>query len=90
MRWPVFRLSWLNETFSDSEVAGYGTGAERKAQEAFPVRAGGHERGTPKNEGGSDSRRTADHGSDIVHPVHQKIFLGFRLLRDSTFVLGMF
>src|ERR1700682_4111628 len=23
MRWPVFRLSWLNETFSDSEVAGY-------------------------------------------------------------------
>src|ERR1700748_3528854 len=23
MRWPVFRLSWLNETFSDSDVAGY-------------------------------------------------------------------
>src|ERR1700761_1700924 len=23
MRWPVFRLSWLNDTFSDSEVAGY-------------------------------------------------------------------
>src|ERR1700759_5307263 len=23
MRWPVFRLSWLKETFSDSEVAGY-------------------------------------------------------------------
>src|ERR1700760_4339176 len=23
MRWPVFRLSWLNEIFSDSEVAGY-------------------------------------------------------------------
>src|ERR1700676_5059919 len=23
MRWPVFRLSWLNETFSLSEVAGY-------------------------------------------------------------------
>src|ERR1700684_1255988 len=23
MRWPVLRLSWLNETFSDSEVAGY-------------------------------------------------------------------
>src|SRR5271155_5088971 len=23
MRWPVFRLSWLNETFSESEVAGY-------------------------------------------------------------------
>src|SRR3954465_5891878 len=22
MRWPVFRLSWLNETFSDSDVAG--------------------------------------------------------------------
>jgi hypothetical protein len=21
MRWPVFRLSWLNETFSDSDVA---------------------------------------------------------------------
>src|SRR5580704_1779495 len=23
IRWPVFRLSWLNETFSLSEVAGY-------------------------------------------------------------------
>src|ERR1700737_4441273 len=23
MRWPVFRFSWLNEIFSDSEVAGY-------------------------------------------------------------------
>src|ERR1700674_2647407 len=23
IRWPVFRLSWLNETFADSEVAGY-------------------------------------------------------------------
>src|ERR1700709_995843 len=23
MRWAVFRLSWLNETFSDSDVAGY-------------------------------------------------------------------
>src|SRR6201996_3183088 len=23
MRWPVFRLSWLNDTFSDSDVAGY-------------------------------------------------------------------
>src|ERR1700679_1767831 len=23
IRWPVFRLSWLNEIFSDSDVAGY-------------------------------------------------------------------
>src|SRR5579883_3409012 len=23
IRWPVFRLSWLKETFSDSDVAGY-------------------------------------------------------------------
>src|ERR1700742_20785 len=23
IRWPVFRLSWLNVIFSDSEVAGY-------------------------------------------------------------------
>src|ERR1700729_535129 len=23
MRWPVVRFSWLNEIFSDSEVAGY-------------------------------------------------------------------
>src|SRR6478752_4513733 len=23
MRWPVFRFSWLNEIFSDSDVAGY-------------------------------------------------------------------
>src|SRR6201996_270577 len=23
IRWPVFRLSWLKEIFSDSEVAGY-------------------------------------------------------------------
>jgi hypothetical protein len=22
MRWPIFRLSWLKETFSDSDVAG--------------------------------------------------------------------
>jgi hypothetical protein len=61
------RLSWLNETFSDSEVAGYsGTGGERKAQEAFPVRAGAMY-ATPKG-GQSDSRRTADLGSDIREP----------------------
>src|SRR5258707_5121920 len=44
MRWPVVRLSWLNETFSDSDVAGYrATGHdEGKAQKAFPVGAGGH------------------------------------------------
>jgi hypothetical protein len=23
MRWPVFRFNWLNEIFSDSDVAGY-------------------------------------------------------------------
>src|ERR1700761_6321056 len=23
IRWPVFRFSWLNEIFSDSDVAGY-------------------------------------------------------------------
>src|ERR1700761_8357926 len=23
IRWPVFRFSWLKETFSDSDVAGY-------------------------------------------------------------------
>src|SRR6201996_2514143 len=60
--------------FRGGRVQRDGTGDERKAQEAFPVRARGHERGTPKNEGGSDSRRTADHGSDTLHPFPRRYF----------------
>src|ERR1700733_11551677 len=92
MRWPVFRLSWLNETFSDSDVAGYSaTGQLTSERRRKPFQfARGAMYAVLRNEGGSDSRRTADHGSDILHPVHQKIFSGFRLLTDSTFVLVMF
>jgi hypothetical protein len=49
--------------FRGGRVQRDGTGDERKAKEAFPVRAGGHGRGTP-NRDGSDSRRTGELGSD--------------------------
>src|SRR6195952_3376999 len=51
MRCPVFRLSWLNETFSDSEVAGYsatGQLTSERRRKPFQLARGAMVRGTPK------------------------------------------
>src|ERR1035437_5091017 len=66
MRWPVFRLSWLNEIFSLSEVAGYSaTGQVTRDRRRKPFQFA---RGAMYAElhfgGGSDSRRTGPAGSD--------------------------
>jgi hypothetical protein len=82
MRRPVLRLSWSNETLSDSEVAEIerdGIGDERKAQKPFQFARGAMD-AILRNEGGSDSRRTGDLGSDTRDPV-PGLFSGFRLRR---------
>jgi hypothetical protein len=73
--------------FRCGRIERYRTGDEGKAQEAFPVSAGGHDWGTPILM--PDSRRMAGLGSDIVsfptggffHEAGQS---------DSTYVLFMF
>src|SRR5277367_3969159 len=50
MRWPVFRLSWLNETFSDSDVAGYsatGQVTSERRRKPFQLARGAMIRRTP-------------------------------------------
>src|ERR1700730_8600075 len=51
MRWPVFRLSWLNETFSDSDVAGYsatGQLTSERRRKPFQLARGAMVRSTPE------------------------------------------
>src|ERR1700730_12842036 len=51
MRWPVFRLSWLKETFSDSEVAGYsatGQVTSERRRKPFQLARGAMIRRTPE------------------------------------------
>src|ERR1700728_4926782 len=85
MRWPVFRFSWLNETFSDSEVAGYSaTGQVTSERRRKPFQfARGAMYALLRNERGLDSRRTA-----TLVPTSgtrpQDDFFGFRLSQDST------
>src|ERR1700710_2806955 len=55
MRWPVFRLSWLNETFSDSDVAGYsatGQLTSERRRKPFQLARGAMVRGTPVTDDG--------------------------------------
>src|ERR1700730_1933730 len=50
MRWPVFLLSWLNEIFSDSDVAGYsatGQVTSEKRRKPFQLARGAMIRRTP-------------------------------------------
>src|SRR5271169_747460 len=72
MRWPVFRLSWLNEIFSESDVAGYSatgqvTSERRRKPFQFARGAMGGELQIPM----LDSRRTSCLGSDtgLRHPA---------------------
>src|ERR1700728_4145478 len=76
MRWPVFRFSWLNEIFSDSDVAGYSaTGQVTRERRKKPFQfARGAMYALLRNEGGSDSRRTADHGSDSRDDLPRRYF----------------
>src|SRR5205807_9417563 len=70
MRWPVCRLSWLNETFSDSDVAGYSaTGQVTSERRRKPFQlARGAMYAVLRSDGGSESRRTGDLGSDTRQP----------------------
>src|ERR1700692_4250323 len=76
MRWPVFRFNWLNETFSDSDVAGYSaTGQVTSERRRKPFQfARGAMYALLRNERGSDSRRTANLGSDIRDPPADDFF----------------
>src|ERR1700730_6808326 len=65
MRWPVFRLSWLNETFSDSDVAGYsatGQLTSERRRKPFQLARGAMVRGIPKGRL-LDKRRLEDRSS---------------------------
>src|SRR5216684_7264635 len=58
IRWPVLRLSWLNEIFSLSEVAGYsatGQVTRDRRRKPFQLARGAMLRGTP-----SGAARTQD------------------------------
>src|SRR3984957_900397 len=68
MRWPVFRLSWLKEIFSDSDVAGYSaTGQVTSERRRKPFQlARGAMNAVLRKRGQPALRRTADHGSDTI------------------------
>src|ERR1700739_4324697 len=72
MRWPVCRLSWLNEIFSDSEVAGNsatGQVTSDKRRKPFQL-ARGAMNAVLRKRGRLDSRRMDHHGSDTAdHPT---------------------
>src|SRR5437879_9141837 len=54
MRWPVWRLSWLNEIFSFSEVAGYGATGQvtsESLRNPFQLARGAMIRRTPVTRG---------------------------------------
>src|ERR1700738_2990170 len=83
MRWPVFRLSWLNEIFSDSEVAGYsatGQVTSERRRKPFQFARGAMTRSSKRGRFGH-SRRTGDLGSDTRDAVHGIIFRIFDLRR---------
>src|ERR1700742_4594262 len=90
IRWPVLRLSWLNEIFSLSEVAGYsatGQVTRDRRRKPFQLARGAMLRRTPV----SKEARTQDEGDGLVPtPSLGDIISGFRLSADSTFVLVMF
>src|ERR1700730_6318693 len=77
MRWPVFRFSWLNETFSDSDVAGYSaTGQLTSESRRKPFQLARGPWYAVLQARGSDSRRTGELGSDTrVRPSGS--FFGF-------------
>src|ERR1700761_8693122 len=73
MRWPVFRLSWLNETFSDSDVAGYSaTGQVTSESRRKPFQLARGAMGTPILM--PDSRRSAGPGSDSTASQQDNFF----------------
>src|ERR1700737_1724177 len=67
IRWPVFRLSWLNETFSLSEVAGYSaTGQVTRDRRRKPFQLARGAMGGELRILMLDSRRTGCLGSDSI------------------------
>src|ERR1700685_1969466 len=65
IRWPVFRLSWLKEIFSDSEVAGYsatGQVTSERRRKPFQLARGAMIRRTPQ----TGTARTQDERGTLV------------------------
>src|ERR1700719_2133231 len=82
MRWPVFRFSWLNETFSDSEVAGYSaTGQVTSERRRKPFQLARGAMYADLLGGGSDSRRMAAAGSDRIDLPIRTFFRNYSLNR---------
>src|SRR5690242_13217178 len=74
IRWPVLRLSWLNETFSDSDVAGYSaTGQVTSESRRKPFQLARGAMGTPILM--PDSGRSAGPGSDSTASPTGQFFL---------------
>src|SRR5450755_3828283 len=88
IRWPVFRLSWLNETFSDSDVAGKSaTGQVTRERRRKPFQLA---RGAI---GGELQYWIQDDWPGLVptsRPFQQEDFFTEEPRSDSTFVLFMF
>src|ERR1700726_3532238 len=91
MRWPVFRLSWLNEIFSDSEVAGYSaTGQVTSERRRKPFQFA---RGAMDAVLQMRAARTQDERRTLVptpSTPSTRRFFGFPPFDDSTFVHVMF
>src|ERR1700759_1651896 len=76
IRWPVFRFSWLNEIFSDSEVAGYsaiGQVTSERRRKPFQFARGAMDAVLHMRDG-SDSRRTDGLGSDTPWSIVRYVF----------------
>src|ERR1700712_2491875 len=74
MRCPVFRLSWLNEIFSDSEVAGYsatGQVTSERRRKPFQFARGAMDALLQQGDG-SNSRRTGELCSDIPERFYRE------------------
>src|ERR1700759_1377558 len=91
IRWPGLRLSWWNEIFSLSEVAGYsatGQVTRDRRRKPFQLARGAMLRRTPVLR----AAPTQDERDGLVPTPGpgRASFFGFRLSADSTFVLVMF
>src|SRR3979411_2008166 len=86
IRWPVFRLIWLNLIFSESEVAGYkATGQVTRERRKKPFQLARGAIGYSRTLQNSDLRRSCTVGSDKLfrvplneHPCQSVLFLFYK------------
>src|ERR1700733_9841273 len=92
IRWPVFRFSWLNEIFSDSEVAGYsatGQVTSERRRKPFQFARGAMTRYSKRGRFGLKTNG----GAWFRHPRRPSTgaFFGLSTFDGlDSFVLGMF